>query len=101
MTPIQPSPVSPMDAEEYAWLTGKLWYVESQRKYAPLEHRAYDYFAPPEFDPQHSCRHGSTRGDESRLYACHVCCLAAAACTLIAFVCGLAAIVGAMWRELQ
>ena len=55
---ISPSPISPIDAEECAWLHGRLWYVQ---RLEPLEPRAYDYFAPPEFDLQHSCCHGSQR----------------------------------------
>ena len=48
-----PSPVRDIDLEELFFLRGT--------PVTPLEPRAYDYFAPPEFDLQHSCCHGSQR----------------------------------------
>ena len=85
-----PSPISPIDAEEYAWLRGNLWYVQSQRL-TPLEPRAYDYFAPPEFDPQYSCCHGSQRAvDAWRLVG-----MSAVICAVIVFWSAVAA--GVAW----
>jgi hypothetical protein len=58
MNTVKPSNVSPMDGEEYAWITGKLWYVQAL-PLRSLDQRGYDYFAPPDFDSQHSCLHGT------------------------------------------
>ena len=68
-----PSPVHDIGLEELFFLRGT--------PVTPLEPRAYDYFAPPEFDPQHSCCHGSQRAvDAWRLVGVSV-----VVCTLIVF----------------
>ena len=55
-----PSPVSPISPEEYAWLTGKLWYVESKAKpLVSLDRTYYPGDVPDLPLEQHSCSHGS------------------------------------------
>lgn len=74
-----PSPITEIDAEEYAWLRGNLWYVERKRL-VPLEPRAYDPAAVPELpiEEQTPCR-------EPAVDALRLCAASVVICGVIVF----------------